>query len=293
MSLESHSLSLTPEEFHGEIIVPDVFNAVISAGNLALEVREQGLRAQVKSTKEDLVTQGDRYVSEALKKSLGVLFPGIAVLDEERTETHGIDLKAQGMVAIIDPIDGTSNYYSGYLEMDESKKNPYWGVSVGIMKNGELVAGVIFQPQLQKIYYAEKGKGAYMNGKRIHVSNIHSLAGAKLIYSSPYPKDKEAFFSSARVIERIETETSMQAETLGSQVIEAMQVAEGKKDAFLHLCTKPWDMAAAVVIAREAGGRIMTAFGTEYPLFGPAILISNSNLDVSPITSLVGEELSF
>jgi hypothetical protein len=140
-------------------------------------------------------------------------------LDEETQETHGIDVANEELVVVIDPIDGTTNYYEASLEEGEEKRNTNWAISVGFVKNGELRAGVVSQPQTGKIYYAEKGEGAYLNGKRLRVSHTLAPQGAKLIYSPPYPKDKEAYATSETAIARIGNEIPMRVTTLGSQVI--------------------------------------------------------------------------
>jgi myo-inositol-1(or 4)-monophosphatase len=277
--------------FTGEIITPELVSTVRMAGKLALEVQQAGLQATVKSTKEDLVTQGDTRVTEELKSHISRLFPGCVYLDEETQETHAIDVTKENMVVIIDPIDGTGNYYQASLEPEETKRNPNWGISIGFVKNGELVAGIIEQPQTGTTYYAEKGTGAYKNGKRMYVSVTHSPNNARLIYSPPYPKDKEAFAASSGALARMKQEIPMQLSRLNSQVIETMQVAEGRQDAFIHLKTKPWDIAAASVIVPEAGGRVMDVKGNKYTPFGETILLTNGNLDVTPITRIALEEL--
>lgn len=277
--------------FKGEFISPRLIAVMLRVGNLALEVQKKGLKANIKSTKEDIVTEGDTMVTQELKKSISALYPGSVFMDEETPETHTKDIKDTDVIVIIDPIDGTGNYYNASLEPDESKRNPNWGISVGFVKNGEIIAGIIAQPQTGDIYYAEKGKGAYKNGRRLQVSATNNARDAKLIYSPPYPKDKEAYEANSLAISRIESDIPIQISRLNSQVIETMQVAEGRQDVFIHLKTKPWDITAAIAIVTEAGGRSLDAEGKDYKLFGETILLTNSTLNITPITKIISSEV--
>jgi myo-inositol-1(or 4)-monophosphatase len=277
--------------FKGELITPQLLRAMRKLGRLSLFIREKGMHVKMKSTEEELVTEGDTLLTEAIKLMIYQLFPGCKYLDEETDNTHGIDISQENLITVIDPIDGTANYYRGSLEPNKAKRNANWGISVGFVKNGELRAGIVCQPQTGKIYYAEKGKGAYLNSKRLHVSPTPAPQGAKIIYSPPYPKDKEAYVASRAAIARIGKDIPMKVTTLGSQVIEAMQVAEGKQDIFIHLQTKPWDIAAASIIVTEAGGRSLDVQGNDYTLFGDTILLANGEMDLAPVTRIISEAL--
>jgi len=276
---------------HSDIITDELLSEIARIGQLALSLQERKLRVEIKSTQEELVTEGDTLLTGEIKELIHRLFPSCKYLDEETEETHGIEVSREDFIAVIDPIDGTANYYRGSLEPDKAKRNANWGISVGFVKNGELKAGVVCQPQAGKIYYAERGKGAYLNGGRLQVSLTPAPKGAKLIYSPPYPKDEEASAASARAIARIRKEIPMEVTTLGSQVIETMQVAEGKQDIFIHFKTKPWDIAAASIILPEAGGRCLDVQGNAYTLFGDNILLANGAMNITPITTITSEIL--
>ncbi|OGG58881.1 hypothetical protein A2765_00680 [Candidatus Kaiserbacteria bacterium RIFCSPHIGHO2_01_FULL_56_24] len=279
-----------PEGFEGGLLSPRLLASVRDAGDLAISMRMRGLTSEVKSTKEDIVTEGDRAVSSAVRGNLSMQFPGIMFMDEELAGSETVDVLAHDLVAIIDPIDGTSNYYNeGVASSTEAALNPYWGISVGLVRRGEVCAGVIYQPVLRKLFYAEKGRGAFLNGARMAVSTTRSLSDARLIYDYPYPKDKREYDLTARVVGRLGAEV-VSMEKLGSQVIEAMEVAEGKRDIFMHLRTKPWDVAAAIAIVTEAGGNAMDSAGAPYALGGPSILLTNGVVDIAPLTRIVDEE---
>lgn len=259
------------EEFR--VITGSLLTEVIAAGNVALALQKGNLQVEVKSSKDDLVTNADKIVSNKVQTALAAQFQGIKFVDEESQVTHiNAGHLDEGIVAIIDPIDGTRNFYEG---------NPNWGVSVGIMEDGVLVAGIIYQPQTQTLYYAEKGKGAYMNGQLLHVANNgfpHSV-----MYSFPYASDANEYSATQAVLDRMQAK-GIEIKRLGSQVIEVMQVAQGKADAFFHLKTKPWDMAAALCILLEAGGSVYTPQGEPYRLFGESVLMTSGSFAVSSLT---------
>ena len=117
-----------PDNFEGKVITPDLLKCVHDAGIVALEVRRRGLTSKVKSTKEDLVTEGDLAVSSILQARLSELFPGIVFIDEEVLGNERIDVGQYDLVAIIDPVDGTSNYFdNGKTESQNKPLNPIWG----------------------------------------------------------------------------------------------------------------------------------------------------------------------
>ncbi len=278
------------DAFEGEVVNERFLKCMRDAGALALEVRQKGLSAEVKSSKEDIVTEGDRTISLLLQKQLTELFPGIEFIDEEDAGSDKSAIPARSMVAIIDPIDGTSNYYNNGVAESATPANPNWGISVGIVKNGEICGGAICQPSLQKLFYAEKDRGAYVNGKRLATSTTKSFADARMTYDYPYPKDEREYDLTARVLERLHT-SILSAEKLGSQVIEAMEVAQGKSDFFLHLKTKPWDVAAAVAIVTEAGGKALNITGEPFRIADQSIILTNGAIDTSSLIHIINQEL--
>lgn len=272
-----------------EFLSSDLVQLVKSAGEQALVVRENGLSVEVKTSKENLVTTGDQLITDIIKPQILSLFPNCKFLDEESKDTHGMS-DFSGMVAVLDPIDGTGNYFNGYVEHDE-KKMAQWGVSLGIMKDGEIMAGIIYQPDTKTIYFAEKGHGAYKNSKVIHVSETSDLSKAKLIYSPPYKEDEKEYEACQNAIRRFQDELNLSISNLYSQVLEICQVAEGNQDIFVHFKTKPWDVAAGICILREAGGAVTSLTGDMYHYFGDNIAMTNGVLTISPLHDIAKEEL--
>ncbi|GEM_PF-1921522 len=271
----------------GDFVNSNVLTAVKQAGKTALEVRDRGLVAKQKASKEDLVTQGDLLVTQQLKSSLTVLFGDIVFMDEETSETHGLNLQTDKTIAVVDPIDGTGNYYESYMnsqrpESEQKAGTENWGLSVGFVKNGEVVGGVIYQPELDRIYYTERGKGAYLDHKRLHVNETAQVTDSQPYFDFPYPHDKVEYDQTTRLLSLLESQLHTKKPVkLGSQVIEIMQVAEGNADFFFCLKTKPWDVAAAVSIISESGGITTNKYGTPYRLFEENIVFKNATIDLT------------
>jgi myo-inositol-1(or 4)-monophosphatase len=260
----------------GDFVNQKTLHAIVNAGKKAMEVRSAGLTAEEKTSKEDIVTMGDIAVSSALASALTELFPDIKIIDEEVEGSHKLNID-EGLFAVIDPIDGTTNYFNG----DEN-----WATSLGFLKDGVLVGGIIYQPQTGSLFYAEKGKGAFKGDRRISVSETTSFDQSSIVFDYPYPKDKLEYETIGK-IETILRQKGFNPTKLGSQVVELSRVADGSADFFFMFATKPWDIAAGVVIVEEAGGRSTNFKGLPYKPFEKSIVLSNGALELSPFYDLV------
>jgi len=165
---------------------------------------------------------------------------------------------------IIDPLDGTTNYLHGL---------PVFSVTIGIEHRGEIVAGVVYDPNRDILYAAEKGSGAYMNGRRMHVSGTGELINSLLMTGFPYDiaqnpshavEHFNAFLMAGRGIRRF-----------GSAAIDLCFVAAGQIDGFWEVNLHPWDMAAGVLLVREAGGELSDFQGKPLSIYGKKVVASN------------------
>lgn len=208
------------------------------------EIGEE-IRTRVASTVSDkeghanYVTDMDVWVQQQLvERMLGIL-PQARIIAEE-TEMN--EAAGEGYCFVIDPIDGTLNFMCG---MGHS------AISVGLLKGGEIVAGVVRDPFKKDTYWAIQGEGAYCNGERIHVSTrdvAHSLA---LFGTAPYREDLcDWSFAAARTLMR----EFADVRRMGSAALDLCYVASGRCDGYFELVLQPWDFAAGTIIVREAGG---------------------------------------
>jgi len=218
----------------------------------------------------NIVTSADVAVQDYLQKELLALIPGAGFQGEEN---HQQDI-AKEVCWIVDPIDGTTNFARG---MQQS------GISVGLREGSELVLGVVYNADLDDMFWATKGNGAYLNGKRLSVSNkdfAHSIiCTAMSLYRKSY----------AKMCSDVLLETYGQCadfRRFGVASLEICYLAAGRVDTFFELRLFPWDFAAAAVILREAGGIISTMVWDN----GPARLSSDMILDApSPIIAANSE----
>jgi len=249
------------------------------AGKLILEKREQNLQISEK-TKNDFVTNLDKESEELLIKEILTKYPNHAIIAEESSfESKGDSEKLANAeyIWIIDPIDGTKNFIRGI---------PAYCVSIGVFKkeklevsknfdylSGELVVGVVHAPALHETFSAEKEKGAYLNNKKIKVSNIKKLTDT--IFATGFPAEHKehnmTYF--AKVIEKTGA-----MRRLGSAALDLCYIAAGRIDGFWEFGLKPWDIAAGSLIIEEAGGKITDTNGNPIDLFGADILASNSKI---------------
>lgn len=215
-----------------------VINWTTEAGEIAKKMQSQDIEKHYKAPTE-LVTAADTAVEEFLLKKIREQFPDHSINAEESGEL----LQDSDHEWFVDPIDGTLNYSHGL---------PIYSVSVAYAYRGELQIGVIFSPGLGETFWALKGEGAFLNGKRIQVSVIDSLSDSLLItgfrkYLLDTPRSNiKNFVSFSREVQTIRR--------LGSAALDMAYVACGRAEGFWEIALNPWDVAAGILIIREAGG---------------------------------------
>ncbi len=239
-----------------------LIECVLEAGNLFREGYDSVKEVHHKGV-VDLVTQYDVEVENLLKESISTILPEHTLIGEESADE---DMRAEKAV-YIDPIDGTTNFVH---------KIPFCAISVGVWEDGLPVAGVVYNPILNELFYAKRSGGARLNGKEISVSSAADLQQSLLATGFPYTKvEKGRDFR--WVVETMENllPYTQDIRRLGSAAIDLCYVANGTFDAFYECNLKPWDVAAAILIVEEAGGRISDHCGGPYRLGDPIIVASN------------------
>ncbi|MDI3339573.1 MAG: inositol monophosphatase family protein [Sphaerobacter sp.] len=210
----------------------------------------------------DLVTEADRASEELILGAIRARFPEHAILAEESGALSG----SAGEAAyrwLIDPLDGTTNFAHGY---------PFYAVSIALEAAGEVVLGVVYVPPLDELYVAERGRGAWLNGRRLHVSQTATLLEALVATGFLYDVDARGrnlphwanFMHATQAVRRD-----------GSAAIDLCHVAAGRVDGYWEEGLAPWDAAAGVLMVREAGGRVTGYRGELFGLGGPTCVASN------------------
>lgn len=211
----------------------------------------------------DLVTHFDRKSQEMIFRRLSAAFPGHGFLAEEGLSLPG----TSGCRWIIDPIDGTTNFAHTF---------PIFCVSIALEQKGEVVVGVVYDPMRDELFEAVRGRGAFLNGARVGVSDIPELGKALLATGFPYDvrtssfnnvREFNAFIVRAQAVRRC-----------GSAALDLCYVACGRFDGFWELKLKPWDVAAGALIIEEAGGRVSDFEGRTFDPFNQQALASNGRI---------------
>ena len=227
------------------------------AGAIALAdgLRLKAANIHTKATAHDLVTDTDRKVEQFITSELKKQFPEYGIYGEETGRNHA----DREYCFVIDPIDGTASFIHGL---------PNWCVSIGLTRNGKSIAGVIYQPVLDDLYYAEEGKGSFLNGIRMHVTERTELSDCILVTGLACLRALWKEENNLKFISRIAPELS-DLRKYGSAALDCCNTAHGVVDGYWVLTLQPYDIAAGVIIAREAGAVITDLFGQDgYPSRG-------------------------
>ncbi len=211
----------------------------------------------------DPVTEVDRLCDRAIQETIHRSFPDHDILTEESP----FQKKGSSWRWIIDPIDGTTNYARGF---------PFFSVSIGLERDGEMALGVVYYPILNELFVAEKGKGAFLNEKRISVSKTEQLNRSFLATGFPY--DVQSHPDLYLQYFRKFLKRSLAVRRPGSAAIDLCYVAAGRFDGFWELKLKPWDMAAATLMVTEAGGRVTDAEARPFDLYSSGLLVASNGL---------------
>lgn len=218
----------------------------------------------VKEGRLNFVTAADLESERILKEAIQKNFPGHSILSEE-TESDIKDILAVEYLWVMDPIDGTSNF---------RYQRGYSGISVGYVEKGESQFGLIYDPFRNELFQAEKGKGAFLNGNRIHVDNKTDLAKTTIMTDNSY--DPAGIKSNLEMLLKINPTPWVLIR--GSAVLAFCDIASGRADVYAHQFLKPWDNAAGFVIAKEAGATIKGLKGEDVDFTVSSLVIGNEIL---------------
>ena len=245
-------------------IVSEVIKAAGETGKFILRESESfDINRTEQKGLHDLVSYVDKVSEEMLVEKLGIILPEAGFLAEEGTSTK----KGAKYCWVIDPLDGTTNFVHGV--------HPY-AISIGLLEDDEPVAGVVYEVNGKEIFTAWKNGGAWLNGKPIHVSENGNLSKSLVATGFPYS-------DFGRLDEFMEClkhfcKTTHGIRRLGSAAIDMAYVACGRFETFYEYGLHPWDIAAATILVREAGGQVSDFAGNEKNLSGDEVIAANNLL---------------
>jgi myo-inositol-1(or 4)-monophosphatase len=237
--------------------------AARTAGHLLLNELSGSRRISYKGTPTNLVTEMDARAEALITERIHAAFAADAILAEEGGARPG----QSGRRWIVDPLDGTTNYAHGV---------PLFAVSIALEVDRRIALGVVYDPNHDELFVAERGGGAFLGDERLAVSTTAGLGESLLATGFPYDiretadtnlAEYAAFSLRARAVRR-----------LGSAVLYLAWVAAGRFDGYWELQVGPWDVAAGALLVEEAGGRVTDLRGDRLDLDAPAIVASNGRI---------------
>lgn len=236
--------------------------AALAAGKLLRE-NISGMREISYKGDINLVTEMDILSERVIVKIVHGSFPEHDIIAEEETNIR----KGSGFTWIIDPLDGTTNYAHGY---------PCFCVSIALEQEREIVLGVVYDPMRDELFSAQKGQGAFLNAKPVHVSSVDKLDYGLLATGFPYDrkvskKNNVGYFHDFLM-------ASQEVRRDGAAALDLCSVACGRFDGFWELKLKPWDVAAGSLMVREAGGMVSDFTGGMFSVHADEVLASNGRV---------------
>lgn len=231
------------------------------AGSLLAGYFERRVAFELKG-EFDLVTEADRASEKLVVERLSSHFPTHGIMAEE----GGGHESNSGFRWYVDPLDGTTNFAHGF---------PMFNVTLALERDGELIAGVIYDPVRNEMFSAERGGGAYLNNRRIHVSKAQRLEDSLL--ATGFPSYKRHLNINVHFFHQVAMVTHG-VRRGGSAALDLAYVACGRLEGFWEFGLKPWDQAAGILLVDEAGGRSSDMKGGKADLFGPHLVTTNGTV---------------
>ncbi len=240
-----------PQTYEGEIAL----RAALAAGRVlqkkfyqARDIHSKGFR--------DIVTDADFAADRAARAILQRAFPQHAILSEE----DKLPPRHAEFVWMMDPLDGTTNY---------ARQLPIFCVSLALTRRGQPIVGVVYDPIRRECFFAERGRGAFLNGTRIRASAIDSFARA--VIGCEMPRDPNARALALQLLANL-VRPSITARIGGSAALSLCYIGAGRLDVYFQPTLSAWDVAAGILIVREGGGRVTHLDGKPATLMGGAYL---------------------
>lgn len=256
-------------------LVQVAMRAAASAAEFIRNSSRQAPPDWQKKGRRDFVTAVDRDAEQLIGEILLQADPGAALLGEELSPTES---RLHGLLWVVDPLDGTTNFLHGY---------PWYAVSIAALVDGELVAGVVVDVPHDLSYHAVKGGGAWQGGKRLEVSRLEDADRAMIGTGFPF-RDLSLLATYLRHFAAV-SRSAGALRRAGSAALDLVDIAQGRFDAFWELSLAPWDIAAGALIVREAGGRITDLEGRDPVLRHGSVVAGNPTMH-SWLLKLLREE---
>jgi len=226
--------------------------AVLLAGRIHRKYFRKKIPVETKGETYDLLTIVDKEAEKIMVNYIKKYFPQHNFLCEE----YRYEEKSSDFVWVIDPLDGTTNFVCGL---------PIFCASIALVHKKEIFVSAVYDMNRSELFYAEKNKGAWLNGRRIHVNNVEELKKALLITGFYYNRGKE-MVEALEAIKRFNFAQVLGIRRLGAAALDLCYVACGRASGFWEFELSPWDYLGGKLIVEEAGGKVTGRYGEEIPL---------------------------
>ncbi len=244
-----------------ENLINVMVRAAKRAGNLIMSnFINKSYTVKSKGSSANLVTTVDQESQNVILSILNSEFPNVNVIAEERSNVES------SVAFYVDPLDGTLNFVHGI---------PFFAVSIGYWEKNKAIGGVVYDPMREELFYALRGEGAYLNDKKIRVQNKHELLDSLIATGWPYDHDKIP--KTLKEITRI-LPFCQEIRIFGSAALAICYVAIGRLDGYWEIGLSPWDIAAGVIIAQEAGAIVSSPTGNNFDLNSGDVLSSSPKI---------------
>ncbi len=247
-------------------MVDELLETAKSAARIAGDILKEGFgttfKIDNKQGRNNLVTEYDYASEKAIINHIKSKYPNHKFLAEESGSTGSKN--EDEVIWVIDPLDGTVNF---------AHSIPIFSVSIAALYRGELLCGVIYQPLLDELFYAGKGKGSFLNDRQISVSPSDDIHTSLLVTGFPYNVDKNPYNCVDTFVKIVLN--GIPIRRLGSAALDLAYVACGRFDGFWEADLHPWDLAAGVIIVEEAGGKVSKYDGKPFNIYDITILATN------------------
>ena len=245
-------------------LIAEIENIVKVCAKQIINIKQETIKIDNKEGVGNIVTQYDKKIQKELKAELLKLLPEANFIGEEND--YG-EILETGYTFIVDPIDGTTNF---------SRNLSLSAISVALLKDAEPYIGVCYNPYIDEMFVAQKGKGAYLNGESINVSNKKLHEGIVLTGNAPYYADmREKSLITLKNFAMIASDFRR----FGSAVIELCNIACGRAEVYFELKLQPWDYAAGMLIVEEAGGKVTQMNGEKMTFDKPTSILASNNVE--------------
>jgi len=236
--------------------------AAKKAGKIHKKYFRSDIPVETKSSPFDLLTVADKEAEEVIVSMIKKNFPGHNFIAEEQSyEKTGSEY-----TWVIDPLDGTNNFACGL---------PIFCASVALMRSGEVEVGAIYDVLRNELFYAQKGRGAFLNGSRIRVSSADTLEKSLLITGFYYSRGEE-MIQTLETIKRFFLRRIMGLRRLGAAALDLCYIASGRASGFWEFELSPWDFAAGKLIIEEAGGKVTGKTGEKISPTGKTFVVASN-----------------